>query len=179
MTAHRFSHTLAQPTLVSGDDRPARPCADPLNREVFEATIDHSSGHTYTQAVAEAREICLTGCDFAARKACYRENKDGAGVIAALTLLERQGRPETVERETCGTTAGATAHYKHQETPCEACKAAQAAKKRARAVAVCGSDSGYYRHLRVTKTVPCDECKKAHALMLQMRKARKKKEAAA
>ena len=101
----RFKHNA--PTLVRGDDRPARPCADPLNREVFEATIDHSSGHTYTQAVAEARNICLTGCDFAARKACYRENKDGAGVIAALTLLERQGRPETVERETCGTVVAA------------------------------------------------------------------------
>ena len=171
----RFKHNA--PTFVGGDDRPARPCADPLNREVFEATIDHSSGHTYTQAVAEAREICLTGCDFAARKACYRENKDAAGVIAALTLLERQGRPETVERETCGTTAGEAAHRKHGETPCDPCKKAAAAAKRALKAPPCGTDAGYHRHLRVTKTEPCAECRKAHALMEQIRAARKKKAA--
>lgn len=29
--------------------------------------------------------------------------------------------------------------------------------------AQCGTDSGYYRHLRVTNTPPCAECKKAHS----------------
>lgn len=30
--------------------------------------------------------------------------------------------------------------------------------------AKCGTDGGYYRHLRRTKTDPCDDCKHAHAV---------------
>jgi hypothetical protein len=30
-------------------------------------------------------------------------------------------------------------------------------------VAICGTDSGYFRHLRTTKTEPCDACRAAHA----------------
>lgn len=29
-------------------------------------------------------------------------------------------------------------------------------------IAECGTDGGYYRHLRITKTEPCAPCKKAH-----------------
>lgn len=32
-----------------------------------------------------------------------------------------------------------------------------------RPVAKCGTDAGYYRHLRRTKTEPCEACKRAHA----------------
>jgi hypothetical protein len=34
---------------------------------------------------------------------------------------------------------------------------------RRRRVARCGTDSGYYRHLRRTKTKPCAACKSAHS----------------
>lgn len=30
-------------------------------------------------------------------------------------------------------------------------------------IAQCGTDGGYYRHLRRTKTEPCTPCRKAHA----------------
>lgn len=33
----------------------------------------------------------------------------------------------------------------------------------AQAPAKCGTDSGYYRHLRTTKTEPCGPCKAAHS----------------
>lgn len=33
----------------------------------------------------------------------------------------------------------------------------------AREVAKCGTDSGYYRHLRITKTEACGPCKAAHS----------------
>lgn len=29
--------------------------------------------------------------------------------------------------------------------------------------AKCGTDGGYYRHLRITKTEPCEACRQAHA----------------
>jgi hypothetical protein len=31
-----------------------------------------------------------------------------------------------------------------------------------RAAAVCGTDGGYYRHVRTTRTAPCDACLFAH-----------------
>lgn len=32
-----------------------------------------------------------------------------------------------------------------------------------RPIAQCGTDGGYYRHLRITKTDACGPCKRAHA----------------
>lgn len=37
-------------------------------------------------------------------------------------------------------------------------------------VARCGSDAGYYRHLRQTNTEPCQECREAHAMAARLRK---------
>ncbi len=37
-----------------------------------------------------------------------------------------------------------------------------APKKRAK-IAKCGTDGGYYRHIRRTKTKACEPCKQAHA----------------
>lgn len=37
------------------------------------------------------------------------------------------------------------------------------AQRRRAKVAPCGTDSGYHRHLRRTKTPPCDACKAAHS----------------
>lgn len=45
-------------------------------------------------------------------------------------------------------------------------KAAENVKRRTRRkknAAKCGTDGGYYRHLRTTKTKPCKACKRAHA----------------
>ncbi|MBB3040995.1 hypothetical protein FHU40_000796 [Nocardioides soli] len=39
-------------------------------------------------------------------------------------------------------------------------------------VAKCGTDGGYYRHLRRTKTEPCAACRRAHALAQAKRKER-------
>lgn len=37
-------------------------------------------------------------------------------------------------------------------------------------VAACGSDAGYYRHLRLTHTEPCRACLDAHAKAVRLRK---------
>lgn len=47
-----------------------------------------------------------------------------------------------------------------------------------RKVAQCGTDGGYYRHLRRTKTTPCKPCRRAHAHAQALRVARSQKEAA-
>lgn len=39
-------------------------------------------------------------------------------------------------------------------------------------VARCGTDAGYYRHLRYMGTEPCQECKEAHAMAWRVRKHR-------
>lgn len=38
------------------------------------------------------------------------------------------------------------------------------------AVARCGTDAGYYRHLRQTHTEPCVACREAHAIAHRVRK---------
>lgn len=52
------------------------------------------------------------------------------------------------------------------------------ASARKRAPAPCGTDSGYYRHLRTTKTPPCDECLAAHR-EYERHRARRQKDAVA
>lgn len=37
-------------------------------------------------------------------------------------------------------------------------------------VALCGTDAGYYRHLRRTRTEPCVPCREAHAAAARARK---------
>lgn len=49
----------------------------------------------------------------------------------------------------------------------------QAAFKRQRKPAACGTDSGYYGHTRVRKEPPCTDCKKAHGYAEQVRYARR------
>lgn len=39
-------------------------------------------------------------------------------------------------------------------------------------VARCGTDGGYYRHLRYTFSEPCQACKEAHAMAWRLRKHR-------
>ena len=49
------------------------------------------------------------------------------------------------------------------------------ARSRTRAaVAECGTDAGYYRHLRQLMTVPCDLCRRAHADAWLRRKWRRR-----
>ena len=38
----------------------------------------------------------------------------------------------------------------------------------------CGTDSGYFRHLRTTLTEPCDACRQAHADAENARTARRR-----
>lgn len=47
-----------------------------------------------------------------------------------------------------------------------------------RPVATCGTDGGYYRHLRTTKTVPCHDCLSAHRDYERARYRRQKESAA-
>lgn len=46
----------------------------------------------------------------------------------------------------------------------------------AREPAKCGTDGGYYRHLRTIHTAPCGPCKAAHARVEADRAARKRAE---
>jgi len=41
--------------------------------------------------------------------------------------------------------------------------------------AVCGTDGGYYRHIRTTKTTPCGDCRRAHCEYEKLRSARARK----
>ena len=63
-------------------------------------------------------------------------------------------------------------------------RAREAAKKKGikikQAVAECGTDGGYYRHIRTTKTPPCDACKLAHRIAEAIREqARRERDGAA
>lgn len=40
-------------------------------------------------------------------------------------------------------------------------------------VALCGTEGGYYRHLRTLRETPCDECRMAHRFQERLRKARR------
>ncbi len=42
-----------------------------------------------------------------------------------------------------------------------------------RRVAQCGTDGGYYRHVRTRKEEACDGCKRAHAVAERVRAARR------
>ena len=48
-------------------------------------------------------------------------------------------------------------------------------ERRKRQPAKCGTDGGYYRHLRKTKTPPCAWCKRAHATAERERSERARK----
>lgn len=47
-------------------------------------------------------------------------------------------------------------------------------RRRPARAAECGTDSGYYNHLRVTRTPACQACKLAHAAAEKARKDRKR-----
>lgn len=42
-------------------------------------------------------------------------------------------------------------------------------------VALCGTEGGYYRHLRTLNETPCEDCRTAHRMNERLRKARKRK----
>ena len=149
---------------------PAPACAG--NPWPFDTLIDHAAGLTYRAALREARTIC-GGCPL--RATCLPENVAAGEHWAAAVLAHRA---PTQARDICGTSAGANAHYKRREAACEPCKLAARLKKRNKAVAECGTDSGYHRHKRVTKTEPCGPCRTAHA-ELERRRAERKKAAVA
>lgn len=56
----------------------------------------------------------------------------------------------------------------------ELVKRARAAHQRKAAIAPCGTDSGYYRHLRKAKEPACPACLAAHALVTRKRAAARK-----
>jgi hypothetical protein len=67
------------------------------------------------------------------RAECLRDNREQAGVIAGLTLEERAKKPPAQKRTSCGTSYGASAHYKRGESVCEACRiAGNASRTKAR-----------------------------------------------
>lgn len=47
-------------------------------------------------------------------------------------------------------------------------------RRQRRRRAECGTDGGYYRHLRTTHTRPCAACRAAHAVVTHVRLLRKK-----
>lgn len=46
---------------------------------------------------------------------------------------------------------------------------------RQRPSAICGTDSGYYAHLRRGRDTPCDECKAAHSAAARASAARRRR----
>lgn len=50
-------------------------------------------------------------------------------------------------------------------------------RKTRRQPAPCGTDGGYYRHLRRTKTAPCDDCLYAHRVAERVRRLQRAEKA--
>lgn len=180
MTARRYAmQPTKSPTLTRGDDHDETPCQrdlrlrltiaraygrrmDPTPFDVL-TDIAGEQRHALTAARREAIELCGT-CPV--RDACWREHQDEEWL---QRLANRKRHNPTVERDTCGTWPGYLIHMRGREKACEACAEASRARsrKRRRPTAKCGTDSGYYRHIRGSKTEPktepCDACRKAHA----------------
>lgn len=82
-----------------------------------------------------------------------------------------------LQRQVAAEIAGIEAEVTNEVEAIKRARAeAQAAGVKApnKRAALCGTDSGYYRHLRGTKTPPCDACKLAHRTAEALRqKARK------
>lgn len=122
--------------------------------EPYDTLMDYISGPEYRTALETARSLC-GACPISAT--CLRDN---IGERWANAVLGR--KLPAVERESCGSSAGAKQHYRAGEETCEPCKAYQRganAKRREardrtpgqlhpRRVAVCGTESGYKKHLR-------------------------------
>lgn len=72
-----------------------------------------------------------------------------------------------------GTYGGYQAHKRRGEDACDECKAANTQYRRNAREAVCGTDSGYFRHRRKLNEPPCYECTRAHAAAERDRVARK------
>jgi WhiB family redox-sensing transcriptional regulator len=140
------------------------------------ACADHPTTMFYADSpgasvYAAARAVCA-GCPV--RQECLDyalENREPYGMWGGLAPMERwklvQGKRATMWQH--GTAAGYKRHRRLGEEACDECRhanreAARARRKsRAKPVAQCGTESGYARHLRVTKTPPCADCLAAHA----------------
>jgi hypothetical protein len=95
----------------------------------FDRVLEHKEGRWLLQAVAAAKAVCAT-CPLATKAACLAANHDQPGVIAGLTLRERNPLTAATVRGTCGKPHGCTMHARFGEHSCEPCRAARAADRK-------------------------------------------------
>ncbi|HET6627052.1 MAG TPA: WhiB family transcriptional regulator [Nocardioidaceae bacterium] len=90
MTARKFPTTAPTPRVTDRrDETPPGPCT--RAPWVFDAVLDHTRGPSGRAAVKEAKAICGM-CPAATKEKCLRENGGEPGVVAGLTVQERERR---------------------------------------------------------------------------------------
>lgn len=127
------------------------PCAD--NPEPYDILIDKEGASAVRRAVRVARELCGS-CELQASCLTTNRNEPWAAAILGVDL-----RKPPVERKSCGTITGRSAHSRHHERPCDPCKAAEAKQRAANRSTEKWAASGITAELR-----------NAHATHVRLRK---------
>ena len=98
----------------------------------------------------------------------YQRNLAACRAVCASCPVQAQCLQSAIEHGEKGVWAGLTARQRQRlhET-------AKPPKERVN-TAKCGTESGYARHLRWSKTEPCDDCRAAHALQERQRTYRQR-----
>ena len=114
VTERKYAHGRPTPSLTPDRDEGVRPACE-NNWAPFDVLMETSVGPEFRGALLAAQQMCAT-CPL--MRSCLRENVE-AGEQWAKAIVNY--RPPTVKRPSCGTTAGADAHYKRREKACEPC----------------------------------------------------------
>lgn len=99
----------------------------------------------------------------------WKENTAAAKAICASCPVKDACLTDALSHWGTGGIWGGTTELEREKMP----------KRHLRSsVALCGTDAGYYRHLRITLTAPCSACRAAHAKYTRERAAAKRSLAA-
>lgn len=96
--------------------------------------------------------------------AAWRDNLARAREVCSSCSVTAECMAEAATDPLTGGIWAGTTEAQRRQLPAQA--------RRRPPVARCGTDAGYYRHLRYTDTEPCQECKEAHAMAWRLRKHR-------